>query len=141
MSPGTKQRARDLRWSAPAAERILWDLLRARRLGGLKFRRQQPIGPYFADFFCEAAKLVVELDGESHAARVEHDRRRDRYMRGRGLAVLRIPNDDLAKNDRAVAARILALAHDRTEASLPSPLPSGERVSPLPGPLPGGEGE
>ena len=104
MSPETKQRARDLRWTAPIAERILWELLRSRRLGGLKFRRQQPIGPYFADYFCEAAKLVVELDGESHEARVDYDRRRDEYMRGRGLAVLRIPNDDLAKSERSRGA-------------------------------------
>jgi very-short-patch-repair endonuclease len=125
-SPKTKQRARDLRWAAPVAENILWELLRARRLGGLKFRRQQPIGPYFADFFCEAAKLVVELDGASHESRVQHDRRRDGYMRGRGLAVLRIPNDDLARNERAVVARILALARCRVKCPHPDPLPRGE---------------
>lgn len=65
--------ARKLRQDATPPERMLWHLLRNRRLGGYKFRRQQPIGPFIADFYCEAASLVVEWDGHSHHDRVEID--------------------------------------------------------------------
>jgi len=68
--------ARHLRKEAPVPERILWGLVRHRQLGGFKFRRQQPLGPYLADFFCEEANLVVELDGESHTDRSTHDEAR-----------------------------------------------------------------
>jgi len=108
--------ARHLRKETPVPERILWGLLRDRRLGGFKFRRQQPLGPYVADFFCEEAKLVVELDGESHRDRIGHDEARDRYFERRGLAVLRIGNDELLDNREAVAQEILNTTEDRLDA-------------------------
>ena len=73
---------------------MLWHCLRNRRFGGLKFRRQQPLGPYIADFFCESASLVIELDGHSHDNRVERDVERDQFMQARGLHVVRIQNSD-----------------------------------------------
>src|SRR5687768_13360107 len=73
-------RARDLRQQAPIPERLLWGVLRARRLGGLKFRRQVPLGPYFLDYYCAERSFVVELDGMSHAGRAEHDARRQAYI-------------------------------------------------------------
>ena len=100
-------RARELRKEASVPERLLWGLLRNRRLGGLKFRRQQPVGAYVVDYFCEAAQLVIELDGESHTRRESEDARRDAYLRERGLTVLRIPNDDLLRNRVGVAETIL----------------------------------
>ena len=72
-----------------ATERRVWYHLRGRRLAGFKFRRQQPIGPYFADFACLSASLVVEVDGEFHEP--ESDRRKDQYLRARGFRVMRIP--------------------------------------------------
>jgi very-short-patch-repair endonuclease len=63
-------KARDLRRDGSRAERKVWELLRARRIGGAKFRRQHPIGPYFADFACISRKLVIEVDGEHHAFRI-----------------------------------------------------------------------
>src|SRR5438552_1797861 len=74
-SPALQNRRKDLKQrqakSLPAnateAERRLWSLLRAKQMGHIRFRRQQPIGPYIADFFCSAAKLVVELDGDQHS--------------------------------------------------------------------------
>jgi len=73
------------------AERKLWFAVRARRLGGLKFRRQHPMGPYVADFYCAEAGLVVEVDGNHHSepAQVERDEVRDDWMTTQGLNVLR----------------------------------------------------
>ena len=68
-----KPRARTMRHEPTRAERVLWELLKARRCGGYKFRRQHSIGPYIADFYCKAAKLVVELDGSIHEATAEYD--------------------------------------------------------------------
>lgn len=119
LTTRTKSRSRQLRREAPIPERILWSLLRARRLAGLKFRRQQPIGPYIADFFCESAKIVVELDGRSHDKQEQADAARDEYLSTRGLRVLRIQNDDLLKNRQLVAEMIVEAA------TTPSPLGRG----------------
>lgn len=123
------ERARALRKEAPIPERVLWGMLRGRRLGGLKFRRQQPLGPYVADFFCEQARLVVELDGQSHFGREAEDAARDQYMRTRGLEVLRVPNDELLQNRDGVGETILQAAEARVDAlgavpEKPSPGPS-----------------
>jgi len=71
--------------------------LRAHRLLDLHFRRQKPVGPYFADFYCHKARLVVEADGALHreAGHAEYDLARDAYFAACGLAVVRIPNDDI----------------------------------------------
>jgi very-short-patch-repair endonuclease len=58
--------AKELRANATEMERKLWTVLRRKQLSGVRFRRQQPIGPYIADFFCSSAKLVIELDGDQH---------------------------------------------------------------------------
>ena len=73
--------------------------LRRGALGGRRFRKQHPIGPYIADFACVAAKLVVEVDGDSHGAdaAVVYDRRRDVYMNEQGWRVLRVTNEDVFK--------------------------------------------
>ena len=112
-----RERARQLRREAPIPERILWGLLRSRRLGEFKFRRQQPIGSYVVDYFCEEARLVVELDGRSHDGRERHDAAREAYLRSRGLRVLRILNDDLWTNREAVRETILR----EVAAARPSP--------------------
>jgi very-short-patch-repair endonuclease len=93
----TKQRARALRASMTDAEIILWSRLRRLALGGHRFRRQHPIGPYIADFACALSKLVVEIDGATHGSDIEiaHDRRRDAYLRSRGWRVLRFSNEDV----------------------------------------------
>src|SRR5579872_7019358 len=89
--PRTK-RARDLRQDQPLAERILWSLVRNRQLDGFKFRRQVPIGRYFADFACIEARLIVELDGSQHADQVEYDEARTRDLRQFGFRVIRFWN-------------------------------------------------
>jgi very-short-patch-repair endonuclease len=90
-------RSRRLRRDSTDAERILWAALRARQLDGLKFVRQEPIGPYFADFVCRDAKLVVELDGGQHADSA-YDARRDAMMREAGYRVLRLWNNEVLGN-------------------------------------------
>jgi very-short-patch-repair endonuclease len=62
-------KARELRRDGSRAEKICWHLIRDRRINGVKFRRQHPIGPYFADFACLSKKLIIEIDGEHHAFR------------------------------------------------------------------------
>src|SRR3954449_8865244 len=76
------------------AECMIWEVLRASRLGGWKFKRQVPYGPYVADFSCAEAKLIVELDGPLHedAEQQARDAARDRWFEGRGFRVLRVPN-------------------------------------------------
>jgi len=99
-------RARELRDAGTSAEAALWAALRSRRLRGLKFRRQHPIGPFIADFYCEEARLVVELDGPVHGDQRERDRVRDTWMEQRGLRVLRIGNAGVFDSVDTVLARI-----------------------------------
>ena len=73
-------------------ERRVWYRLRARRLAGFKFRRQLPIGPYFADFVCLSSRLVVEIDGEFHEQ--ESDRRKTAYLESQGFRVLHFRASD-----------------------------------------------
>ena len=93
-------RARELRSASTDAERALWRALRAKQFEGLKFRRQQPIGPYFVDFVSFRAGLVVELDGGQHdldSARAR-DAVRTAWLGGQGLRVLRFWNIDVLRN-------------------------------------------
>ena len=94
------------------AERKIWHAVRARRLGGLKFRRQHPIGPYIADFYCAEARLVVEVDGNHHfeAAQAEHDELRDAWMTTQGLTVVRFTVHEVLEKIDEVKARIWAEA-------------------------------
>jgi very-short-patch-repair endonuclease len=82
--------------------------LRAGRFEGWKFRRQHPVGPYFADFYCARAKLVVELDGSQHIEASEYDDRRTRAMEDRGLRVIRYFNHDVQSRMDAVLDDIFA---------------------------------
>ena len=94
------------------AEAALWKLVRGRRLGGLKFRRQHRLGPYLADFACLQPRLVVEADGGAHQD-PEYDARRDAWMRGQGFTVLRFDNAACIERPEAVAAMILRAAGRR----------------------------
>ena len=88
----TRQQAKQLRAKLSLPEGLLWRALKARGLEGLRFRRQHPIGPYVLDFYCEAARLCVEVDGHSHGAadRPERDARRDRWLADQGVRTLRL---------------------------------------------------
>ncbi len=115
-------RVRELRQLATPEEDILWQYLRNRQLDGFKFRRQHPIvyhtnmdnwkSFFVADFYCAAAKLVLELDGKIHENQKERDRIRDGIINEQGIKVLRIKNEEL-QNMKAVL--------DKIRAQLPHP--------------------
>ncbi|MDE2477173.1 MAG: endonuclease domain-containing protein [Alphaproteobacteria bacterium] len=90
--------ARRLRRDMTESERKLWSDLRGKRFGGLRFRRQQPIGPYIVDFYCPAAGLVIEPDGGHHneKARRLYNETRTRWLESEGFHVLRIANCELS---------------------------------------------
>jgi len=106
-SPKSIARARLLRRGDNQAEATLWDEVKAKKLGGHKFVRQMPFGPYFADFACRSARLVVELDGSQHAES-NYDRRRDEFRRDSGYSVVRFWSSDVLKNRTSVCETILA---------------------------------
>ena len=92
------------------AERKLWHQLRDRRLDGLKFRRQLPIGNYIADFACEAHKLIVEVDGRQHDHddAVAYDEARTKALEALGWRVIRFYAGDVVRNIQGVCGGILA---------------------------------
>lgn len=106
-SPRTTARARRLRREATPAEKRLWNQIKDRRLAGHKFVRQVPIGPYFADFVCREARLVVEVDGGQHCESA-HDLRRVAFLRAEGFEVLRFWNVDIFGAMDGVLTAILA---------------------------------
>ena len=118
----TRNRAIDLRRNATNPEQLLWSILCRRQLGGLKFRRQHPIEPYIVDFYCSSAKLVIELDGESHEGRQAYDETRETHLRNLGLRIVRVMNDDVIHNLEGVGEAILRTANE--PAAEPSPSPS-----------------
>ena len=86
------RRARALRENSTEAEKRLWSALKAHGAGGWKWKRQVPKGPFIADFVCEEAKLIVELDGGQHAGQVAYDARRTAYLGRLGYRVIRFWN-------------------------------------------------
>jgi very-short-patch-repair endonuclease len=110
------QRARDMRQEAPLAEQKLWQHLRGRRLGGFKFRRQDPVPPFIADFVCAELMLVVEVDGESHEEQHDYDARRTRRLERDGYTVLRFGNAEAIWNTEGVLKEILRECQGRAGA-------------------------
>jgi very-short-patch-repair endonuclease len=102
-------RARELRKQATDAEALLWRHLRNRRLGGFKFRRQQPLGSFVLDFYCEEAKLAVELDGGGHAEKrqARYDASRTAWLGEQGIRVVRFWDSEVLKDTKAVLEEIL----------------------------------
>jgi len=100
-----------MRRNPSATERRLWKLLRDRKLEGLKFRRQVPIGRYFADFVCLSHRIIVEADGPLYDE--EHDAKRDAWLSGQKFLVLRFPNTVIEGDPNVVFAVILAAAEKR----------------------------
>lgn len=104
FSQQTHDRARSLRRDMTDAERAPWRILRSRQLDGRKFRRQVPIGPYFADFASHSAKLIIEADGGQHEAGTEFTR--TSFLEGEGYRVLRFWNTDILGNPDGVVTII-----------------------------------
>jgi very-short-patch-repair endonuclease len=105
-------RARSLRQSDNAAEWTFWLEVRNRRLNGLKFVRQEPIGPYFADFACREVRLVIELDGSQHVGS-HHDDHRNAFMNTEGWSVARFWSHDVLQNREAVLETVVAVCDGR----------------------------
>ncbi len=103
-----RDRARGLRVTQTGVERRLWQRLRSRQINGVKFRRQHPVGPYIADFFCLDARLVIELDGSRHGDELEQqaDERRTEFLESQGYRVLRFWNEEVLDNLDGVLERI-----------------------------------
>jgi very-short-patch-repair endonuclease len=112
-------RAQQLRRDATPAERKLWSVLGASKLG-TKFSRQMPVGPYICDFLSRSARLAIELDGDSHARQIGYDERRTQIIEAQGIRIIRFANADVMNNlvgvTQAIQAALAEYAH-------PQPLP------------------
>jgi very-short-patch-repair endonuclease len=129
-SKETLATSKRLRRELTDAERKLWGAIRGSRLEGAKFRRQQPIGPFIADFVCQERRLIIEADGGQHSDE-SNDRRRTAFLKSKGYRVLRFWNNDILNNldgvSQAIAAA-LSIPHP-AQAALESPSPSrGEGI-------------
>ena len=107
VSPELRQAASQLREQMTAAEQALWEALRDRKDGGLRFWAQHPVGQFILEFYCPACKLAVELDGSVHEDRREEDAARTAHLRAYGYHVLRFQNEEVLTNLALVTARIL----------------------------------
>jgi very-short-patch-repair endonuclease len=101
-----------LRANETSSEAKLWQVIRNRQLGGLKFARQVAIDPYYADFVCRELKLVVEIDGGTHGTteEVADDEARAEFLESRGYRIFRVLNDDVFHNIDGVLETLLAFA-------------------------------
>jgi very-short-patch-repair endonuclease len=125
--------ARDLRRNMTSEEILLWKRLRNRKLAGLKFRRQQIIEGFIADFYCEEVKLAVEIDGSIHDTenQKEIDCHRDKVFAARGIFTLRIKNDEVVSNINATFIKIKHMCDCRLQQKMnkflnPSPVGEGQ---------------
>ena len=112
--------ARELRQTANPAEQALWSVLRGRRLGGHKFTRQFPVGPYFADFACREKWFLIEVDGSQHIEN-EYDRKRDAFLLNEGYSVYRVPSASVLREREAVCNSILSALESRLEDFVEAP--------------------
>ena len=125
MDKGYKRptaRSRELRLNATEAERRLWQQISARKIAGVRFNRQFPIGPFICDFVSRTAKLVIEVDGGQHAVDVTKDEARTAYLEAQGYRVIRFWNNDVLDRIEGVVSEI-----ERALADMPSPNPSRKR--------------
>ena len=128
------ERARTLRKRMPPAEAKLWNALRTLKPLGYHFRRQVPIGRYYADFACHHERLVIEVDGETHftGSAPSYDAARDGFIRNEGYRVLRFPNPEVMENLEGVVTvimRTLETERPATPTLIPSPQGGGRRRS------------
>ena len=123
VAPGKVERARELRQRMTPEERLLWQHLRANRLHGFHFRRQQVIAGFIVDFYCHAAGLVVEVDGAVHEQQVEADRERDAVLTTRGLRVLRVKNAQVSMDLAGILEQITAACRGGLKLRTYPPVP------------------
>ncbi|RLC69526.1 MAG: hypothetical protein DRI52_08745 [Chloroflexi bacterium] len=105
--PCIRERAKELRRMPTPAEALLWQRLRGRMTGGLKFRRQHPLGDFIVDFYCAHANLVVEIDGSVHDLQLERDAERTSKLEQQGYRVIRFTNAEVERDIENVLQRII----------------------------------
>ncbi len=110
-----QQRAKELRKESTPTEKMLWERLRNRQLGGFKFRRQSPMGRVIADFYCAECKLIVVIDGEIHDFQITAEEQRTKEIESFGYRVIRFRNEEVKKDLYSVLNSILEACR------LPSP--------------------
>ena len=108
-----KPLAREMRHQPTPAEEILWQRLRNRQIHGAKFRRQHPIERFIVDFYCAAAKLVIEVDGSIYDYTPDQDAARQQFIEAQGLMVIRFSNEDVLRRTDAVIGRIAEVLQER----------------------------
>ena len=119
MGLNLTETARKLRKESTEAEKLLWKHLRTKQLNGLKFRRQEQIGRYIADFVCFERSLIIEADGGQHAVEKEKDDERTAWLNSQGFTVLRFWNNEILSNPEGVLEVIY-------NACAPAPSPTKE---------------
>lgn len=125
--PELTSRAKSMRKVMSEPETRIWLALRARRFSEIKFRRQKVIGPYIVDFAANAPKLVIEIDGASHAGVERYDAVRPLFLEEQGYSVNRFSNHDVMTNIDGVLERLgEVLSHLKDSPPPPTPSPEGE---------------
>ncbi len=114
VSPELRQAAEQLRDNMTAAEQVLWEAIREKKLGGLRFRAQHPVGQFVLDFYCASCKLAIELDGSVHENRAEEDAARTAHLEAYGYRVLRFQNNEVLTDLASVLTRILNAAREES---------------------------
>ncbi len=103
-----KTSGRQLRSNLTDAEKLLWSKIRKRQTKGYQFNRQKPVGDYIVDFYCDKARLVMEIDGGQHyeERNIEADRKREKFLKSLGLRIMRFTNLDVLQNIDSVVEKI-----------------------------------
>jgi very-short-patch-repair endonuclease len=107
-TPNSFQKAKWLRNNSTRHEQLLWECLRKNKILGVRIKRQHPIGRYIADFYCHAAKLVIEIDGVTHNTTNQklYDEERTLNLNINGLKVIRFSNDEVEHNLTGVVSEV-----------------------------------
>jgi very-short-patch-repair endonuclease len=111
-----RDHARGMRRNMTAAERVIWNRLKSRALGGYRFNRQVEIGPYIVDFVCRERRVIFEIDGATHGetSQLKNDLSRTAFFESKGYKVVRAWNQDVYEKLDAVLVRLLQVLEDRT---------------------------
>jgi len=125
LCPNLDAFAKKLRKRSTDAENKLWRHLRAQRLQGFKFRRQEPIGKYIVDFVCYEKRIIIELDGGQHSEHEEEDQIRDEWFRSGGFKILRFWNNDVLSQTEEILEIIAKRCLESPSPSSP-PIKGGE---------------
>ena len=126
--PLLTRRAKEMRKDMPEPEMRLWLELRAARFLGTKFRRQKVIGNFIADFASNDPKLVIELDGDTHALQASYDEQRTQFLESQGYRVIRFSNSEIVGNLDGVLQRLAEVVQEIGYPPLPTLSPEGERA-------------